>query len=83
MWREHRHTLQEKRERRRSVRGPQIEALAGAGFTVEKLSDYQYRINGALDLFPTNRRYHHIPTNKRGYYHKPLLIAQAYFRGVT
>lgn len=45
-----------------------IQGLIDAGLTVQKLTDYQYRINSRLDIYPRNKRYHDIKTNKRGSY---------------
>lgn len=47
--------------------GTLIEELSEV-FTVKKITPYQYRINGVLDLFPTNDKYHHITKNERGTY---------------
>jgi hypothetical protein len=47
----------------------QIERLEQAGYKVEKKnSHYQVRINGKLDLYPRNRRYHDLASNRRGDY---------------
>lgn len=35
---------------------------------VEKLTDYHYRIDKKIDLFPVNRRYHVLKTDQRGEY---------------
>ncbi len=40
--------------------------LIEEGFTVKKLTDYQYRVNEVLDIYPTNAKYHDIKRNKRG-----------------
>ena len=37
-------------------------------FDVRKLTDYQYRVNDTLDLFPVNCRYHDLQSKRRGYY---------------
>jgi hypothetical protein len=37
-------------------------------FKVRKFTDYQYRIDGFIDLYPTNRAYHNIKTQERGIY---------------
>lgn len=42
--------------------------LVNYGHIVRKLTEYHYRINNRLDLFPTNCRYHDIKTGKRGFY---------------
>lgn len=43
-----------------------IKKLTARGYIVKKLSDYQFRINGVLDLYPVNMRYHNIKTQERG-----------------
>ncbi len=57
------------------------------GYTVERLSPYQWRVNERLDLYPTNRKYHDIIKNERGYYTSTLdickqVIGAASSRGV-
>lgn len=37
-------------------------------YTVEYLTEYQWRINGVVDIYPTNRKWHDIKKNKRGEY---------------
>lgn len=79
MWREHRKELQARRADRRSGNTREIEALRDEGFTVRRLNECQFRIDEQLDLFPTNRRYHFIPRNKRGSYKKARDVVQAFF----
>lgn len=40
--------------------------LARAGYTVRKITPYQFRIDDRLDVYPTNARWHDIKTGKRG-----------------
>jgi hypothetical protein len=37
-------------------------------YTVKYLTEYQWRINGTIDLYVVNRRYHDLKSNKRGSY---------------
>lgn len=37
-------------------------------YRIKKLTDYQYRVNDVIDIFPTNQKFHNIVTNKRGQY---------------
>lgn len=37
-------------------------------YEVKELSPYQWRINGIIDIYPTNERYHLLKVNKRGEY---------------
>lgn len=66
----------ERRKVRRHANALDIVQMRQHGFTVEKLTDYQYRINGVLDLYPTNGRFHHITENKRGRYGDALAISK-------
>jgi hypothetical protein len=45
----------------KSIRGVQA-----AGFRVDWLTEYQARINLTLDLYPMRRRWHHLPSGRRG-----------------
>lgn len=38
------------------------------GFRVEQKSEYHFRINGVLDVWPTNNRWHYLKENSRGGY---------------
>lgn len=57
--------IQAKKDSRDSAT-TEILALTKKGLRIEMLTPYQYRINGVLDLYPTNRKYHHIRFNRRG-----------------
>lgn len=37
-------------------------------YSVKYLTEYQWRINDVVDIYPVNRRYHILETNKRGDY---------------
>ncbi len=67
---------QERRAKRLPVRTDEILKLAEHGYTVKKLTDYQFRVNDRLDLYPTRRRYHDTKTHRRGAYRTPLAIAE-------
>lgn len=56
------------REQSRQAGTPQILALENYGFTVRRITDYHYRVNEVLDLYPTSRRWHNLRTGKRGGY---------------
>jgi len=47
---------------------------------VQKLTECQWRVNGVLDVYPTNRRYHDIKKNVRGGYDDVLSFCKSYFR---
>lgn len=74
-WREYRRAQQERRAARLPVRTEEILALTGKGFDVRQITDFQFRVDGALDLYPIHRRYHHLPSQKRGDYKNALAIA--------
>ena len=73
----------EQRERRAArlpIRTDEILALQDAGFTVRKLTDYQFRVNEAVDLYPIHRRYHFLKSHRRGQYRNALAFVQGIFR---
>lgn len=57
---------QQRRAKRLPIRQQQIEALAQYGYTVKKLTEWQYRINDTYDLYPIHNRWHNLKTGKRG-----------------
>lgn len=70
-FKDHRRDQQARRAKRLPVRQSIIEALIVIGYSVEKLTDYQYRITkpGSLvkvDIYPIHWRYHNITENRRG-----------------
>lgn len=79
-WRDVRQAQQLRRAERLPGRQEEIEHLKLSGFTVRKLTDYQFRINGTLDLFPIHRRWHNIKTGKRGSYQDVNAIAVTHCR---
>lgn len=60
----------------REVGTVEILALARNGYDVQELTPYQFRINDALDLYPTQRRFHNLKTQRRGRYYSALVIVQ-------
>ncbi len=68
-WKEYRAAQQERRAARLPARTSEILHLKELGYRVRRLSDYQFRINEQLDLYPIHRRYHVLRTGKRGTYH--------------
>lgn len=78
----HRQALHE--QRIRTFQTETIPLLEAQGFRVRKLSDYQYRVNARLDLYPVHRRFHYHgdPRNrkgKRGGYRDALVVSQSFF----
>jgi hypothetical protein len=65
-WDQYRKEQKERRETRLPVRQSEIESLSDLGYVVEKKTDFHYRINGTIDLWPIHNRWHNIKTGKRG-----------------
>lgn len=42
--------------------------LIACEFDVSKLTDFQFRVNGRIDLYPMNLRFHNLATDERGFY---------------
>jgi len=63
------HKDQQKRRAERLVpRQEEIDALRKDGYRVDMLTEYQWRIDGRLDLFPVHKRWHDTKVNRRGSY---------------
>lgn len=65
-WTQYKSDQKQRRIDRLPVRQMEIESLSELGYTVEKKTEYQYRINGLIDLYPIHNRWHNIKTSKRG-----------------
>ena len=65
--REYRDSQQKRRAERLPIRQKEIEDLSPE-YEIKKITDYQYRINGIIDLYPIHRNWHNIKKNKRGTY---------------
>lgn len=48
--------------------------LASKGFQVSQLSPHRYRVEGRIDFYPADKRYHDIIANERGNYSYPEFI---------
>lgn len=68
MWKAHREDQKARRAQRLPVRTKEIENLEKLGYKIQQFSDFQFRVNGVLDLYPTSNRFHFLPNNKRGGY---------------
>lgn len=77
-WKDHRQAQQERRAERLPIRTNQILALRKMGFKVEQKTEYQYRINGYLDIYPIHNRYHDIKLNKRGGFRNVISFVKGY-----
>lgn len=64
-WRDYRESQKKRRKERLPIRVAEIMSLP---FKVQKLTEYQFRVEDKVDLFPVHRRYHILKTGKRGDY---------------
>lgn len=53
--------------------------LGKMGYQVHQFTAYHMRINGELDLYPINQRFHIISTGERGDYENPIAFVQGFF----
>ena len=65
-WHAYRFEQQRRREQRLPIRTEAIMALRRQGYTVEQHTEYQFRVNGRLDLYPIHNRWHDLRTQERG-----------------
>lgn len=72
IWEEYRRAQQQRREKRLPKRQILIESISKIkGFTVKKITEYQFRITHErsekiVDIYPIHLRYHVVNTGKRG-----------------
>lgn len=66
-FKQYREDQQKRRAKRLPERQLEIENLE-PNYKVKKLTEYQYRINEVLDLYPIHKNWHNIKLNKRGKY---------------
>lgn len=67
-------------QRRRNKAQKEID-IAISGHAVIFLTPYQIRVDGVLDLYPTSRLYHHIPTKERGSFEKAQEVVDRFLGG--
>lgn len=65
-WKEHNDNMNKMRGRRRYQFLEIINEFKELGFDIKEITEYQFRINDCLDIFPSNKRYHDITKNVRG-----------------
>lgn len=80
-WREYHRAQQQRRADRLGPRTDEILALRKKGYTVRQFTEYQFRIDDALDLFPIHKRYHVLKTGVRGTYQTALGCAVRFLKG--
>lgn len=70
----------EAQQKRRASRLPvfikEIKCLSINGFEVKRLTRFQYRVGGRIDLYPTHRLFHDISTGERGNYKNALELCK-------
>lgn len=79
-WKEMRKEQQARRAARHPVRKAEIEGLAEKGFTVKPLTEFQFRVNDVLDLYPIHNRFHDLKKNRRGGYRNATEFVEKFFR---
>lgn len=57
-----------------------VKRLEPYGLQIKKITEWQYRINGVLDLYPVNRRFHDLKKNRRGDYNDFVSFTLRFFR---
>jgi hypothetical protein len=65
-WGWYRHEQQARRAARLPIRTEEIRHLKVQGYDVEQKTEYHFRINGILDLWPIHNRWHDLRTQERG-----------------
>lgn len=82
-FKDHKEAQRERRAKRLPIRTNEILGLREKGFKVEQKSEYHFRINGVLDIWPTHNRWHYLKENSRGGYpHVNALIDRFTKKGV-
>ncbi len=64
----------EERTEKRTQNTAEILELRALGYDVRQITEYHFRIEGKLDLYPTRGRWHNLRHNKRGYYRNAAAI---------
>lgn len=55
-----------RRQKRLPIRSQRILDLRRRGYTVEQKTEWHFRVNGRIDLWPIHNRWHDLETNERG-----------------
>ena len=77
-WKSNKEAQKIVKKERTAINKLEIETISG--YEIEVINDYQYRVNGKLDLFPTNKLFHFHSKNIRGKYQNPLEIIEKYIK---
>jgi hypothetical protein len=54
-----------------------LDILAAHDYRIEPLTDYQFRINGVVDIYPVNKRWHDLRSGERGSYEEMIKFIQS------
>lgn len=65
-WEQHRSDMRQMREKRRYQLLQVIPELRAKGVSVVEITPYQFRFDGKIDIYPSNKRYHDLRNNHRG-----------------
>jgi hypothetical protein len=57
--------------------GEKLEVLIAYDYEVQRLTQYQYRINGVIDIYPVNKRWHDLRNQERGSYGELIQFVQS------
>jgi len=66
MWRKHAEEMKNMRRHRRDLFDKLAQDFRELGFTVRQVNSYQYRINDAIDIFPSNKRFFDLKNKQWG-----------------
>jgi len=53
-------------------------ALRKLGYEIKELTEYQFRVNGVLDIYITNNKWHDLKTGERGEYESLTKFLKTY-----
>lgn len=76
-WKSIRKDQQERRAARLPGRQQEILDLSAHGFSVKQLTEWQFRVDGKIDLYPIHRRYHVLKGGRRGTYRNLLVFLRS------
>ena len=71
---------QQRRDNRLRSSGETFEILVAMDYRVEQLSEYHFRVNGKLDIWPSSRKYYDIKLGRKGEYVKLKDFVVEYFK---
>lgn len=66
LYAEHKKDVRENKQEQLARRTAQLLELRDEGFDIKALTQFQYRVNGRLDIYPVWGKWHDIKHNKRG-----------------